>query len=74
MQRESVRGKRDERAEALPEGDVSGGEGQDGYNVGVGEGLIHLSYKTILHVYVIVTLILKAQMGGGGHLSFTEEK
>lgn len=40
MQCKSVRGERDEQAEALPEGCVSGGEGQDGYNVGVGEGFL----------------------------------
>lgn len=66
MQCKSLRGKRDEQAEAQPQGYVSGGEGQDGYNVGVCEGLVRLSYKTTLHVYVIVTLILKARMGAGG--------
>lgn len=40
MQRKSVRGKRDEQAEALPEGYVSGGEGQDGCNVDDGEGFL----------------------------------
>lgn len=40
MQCKSVRGKRDEQAEALPEGWVSGGEGQDSYNVGDGEGFL----------------------------------
>lgn len=78
MQRESVRGKRDEQAEALPEGYVSGGEGQDGYNVGVGEGFFWttdpLELQNILHVYVIVTLVLKVTMGGRTHLSYTEEK
>lgn len=42
------------------------------------ERLIRLSYKTILHVYVIVTLILKAKMGvilnSKDTSTFTEDK